>query len=468
MASDSIPLWRRGAQDLARAIRARETNAEEVVHAHLDRIEAVNCGVNAVTIVLREEALAEARAADRELASGATLGPLHGVPFTVKENLDLAGSATTQGLRALESSRPEHDAPIVAQLRRAGAIPIGRTNLPDLALRWHTDNELRGPTRNPWDASRTPGGSSGGEASALALGMTPLGLGNDYGGSLRWPSQCCGTAALKPTTGRMARYGVAPQEGAITLQLYAVDGPMARHVRDLRLALASMSAGDARDPWWTPAPLEGNPRPSRVAVVRDPDGLGVDRDVAAGVTRAADALADAGYAVEEAAPPSTERGMRLWAESLCPEIRVDLLPLMKSIGGRDALRFLEDFLDGVPDAGLQGYVRALAERNALAREWAAFHERYPVVLGPVRTEPPFPVGRDLAGRKAVEEILRSMRLVVTVNLLGLPAVAVPVGVADGLPQGVQLIGARFREDVCLAAAEAIEQKLGTLTPIDAG
>ena len=468
MASDSIPLWRRGAQDLARAIRARETNAEEVVHAHLDRIEAVNSGVNAVTVVLREEALAEARAADRELASGATLGPLHGVPFTVKENLDLAGSATTQGLRALESSRPEHDAPIAAQLRRAGAIPIGRTNLPDLGLRWHTDNELRGPTRNPWDASRTPGGSSGGEASALALGMTPLGLGNDYGGSLRWPSQCCGTAALKPTTGRMARYGVAPQEGAITLQLYAVDGPMARHVRDLRLALASMSAGDARDPWWTPAPLEGNPRPSRVAVVRDPDGLGVDRDVAAGVTRAADALADAGYAVEEAAPPSTERGMRLWAESLCPEIRVDLLPLMKSIGGRDALRFLEDFLDGVPDAGLQGYVRALAERNALAREWAAFHERYPVVLGPVRTEPPFPVGRDLAGRKAVEEILRSMRLVVTVNLLGLPAVAVPVGVADGLPQGVQLIGARFREDVCLAAAEAIEQKLGTLTPIDAG
>lgn len=469
MTSRSVPLWRRGASDLAAAIRARETSAEEVVQSCLDRIDAVNPGVNAITVVLREQALSEARAADERLAAGEPVGPLCGVPFSVKENLELAGSATTQGLRALEALRPERDAPTVALLRSAGAIPIARTNLPDLGLRWHTANELRGATRSPWDASRTPGGSSGGDAAALATGMTPLGVGNDYGGSLRWPSQCCGTVALKPTTGRMARHGsLTPVEGAITLQLYAVDGPMARHVRDLSLAFGPMSAADARDPWWTPAPLAG-PRAAgavRVAVVRDPDGLGVHPDVAAGVSRAADALADAGYAVEEAAPPSAERGMRLWAESVCPELRVGLLGVMKTMGGRDAQRFLEDFLGSVPDAGLEGYVRALADRNALAREWAVFHECYPLVLGPVCTDPPFSVGLDLSGREAVSGILRSMRLVVTVNLLGLPAVALPTGVARGLPQGVQLIGDRFREDTCLAAAEAIERKLGSLAPID--
>ncbi len=469
MAVASAPLWRLGAAELADAIRTRRTSSEEVVHAHLERIAATNGALNAVSVVLGDEALAAAREADRALASGAAVGPLHGVPVTVKENIDLPGSATTNGLRALEAAKPERDAPFVAQLRRAGAIFLGRTNLPDLGLRWHTDNELRGATRNPWDASRTPGGSSGGEAAALAAGMTPLGLGNDYGGSLRWPSQCCGTAALEPTTGRIPRHSsLAPQESAITAQLYAVDGPMARQVRDLRLAFEHMCGGDARDPWWTPAPLAGarDAGALRVAVVRDPDGIGVHRDVADGVTRAADALANAGYAVAEAAPPSSERGLRLWLESICPEIRVGLLPVMKSIGGRDALRFMEDLLASVPDAGLEGYLRALAERNALAREWAQLHERYPLVLAPVCTEPPFAVGRDLAGRDAIASLLRSMRMVVTVNLLGLPALALPVGVAGGLPQGVQLIGARFREDLCLAAGEAIEGQLGALTPID--
>jgi amidase len=228
-----------------------------------------------------------------------------------------------------------------------------------------------------------------------------------------------------------------------------------------------MCARDARDPWWTPASRGETPRPTRVAVVRDPDGLGVDRDVAEAVTRAADALSRAGWAVEEAKPPSSERGAQLWLETIIPEIRVDSLPVLQSMGGRDARRFLEDFLETVPDRGLQGYVRALADRNGFAREWAQFQERHPLVLGPVRTEPAFPVGRDLEGNKAVHEILRTMRLVVTVNLLGLPAVALPTGVASGLPQGVQVIGPRFREDLCLAAAEAIERALGTIAPIDA-
>ena len=198
-ATTSTELWAMGAGELARAIREKKASSREIVKAHLDRIEAVNPRLNAITLVLEKEALRAADEADMRVASKAELGPLHGVPMTVKENIDVDGSATSQGVKALAEAVPGLDAPQVANLREAGAIPIARTNLPDFALRWHTDNSLHGATRNPWDPARTPGGSSGGEAVALATGMTPLGLGNDLGGSLRWPSQCNGTTAIRPS-----------------------------------------------------------------------------------------------------------------------------------------------------------------------------------------------------------------------------------------------------------------------------
>ena len=227
-------LGRLGVTELARAIREKQASSREVVQAHLDRINAVNGGLNAVTVVLREQALRAADEADQALAKGAELGPLHGIPMSVKENIDLANSPTTSGVVALKEAVPPLEAPHVTQLKRAGAIPLGRTNLPDFGLRWYTDNALRGATKNPWDSSRTPGGSSGGDAVALATGMTPLGLGNDYAGSLRYPSQCCGTTAIRPTFGRVARASsLARAEPPITLQLFDVQGPMARRIRDL-------------------------------------------------------------------------------------------------------------------------------------------------------------------------------------------------------------------------------------------
>ncbi|HZC99884.1 MAG TPA: amidase family protein, partial [Actinomycetes bacterium] len=195
-------LWRMSATELAQAIRTRQATSVEVVEAHLRRIEAVNPSINAVTIVLGEQALEAAKAADRAVAAGGDLPPFHGVPFTVKEDLDLIGTPTTLGANALAHSYPTRDAPVVERMKGAGAIPIGRTNLSTLGMRLHTDSELRGATLNPWDPSRTPGGSSGGDAAALATGVSPLSLGNDTGGSLRWPAQCCGVNTLKPTLGR--------------------------------------------------------------------------------------------------------------------------------------------------------------------------------------------------------------------------------------------------------------------------
>ena len=306
VSSTTTALHSLGAIELAGMIRSREVSSREVIESLLDRIARVNPTVNALTVVLGEQALAAADVADRAVAGGSELGPLHGVPFTVKENIDLAGSATSQGVPVLAGADPGEDAPQVASLRAAGAIPLARSNLPDFALRWHTDNALRGATRNPWDAGRTPGGSSGGEGVALATGMTPLGLGNDVGGSLRWPAQCSGIASLKPTLGRVPHATrIEPVDGPIGIQIMAVEGPMARSVADLRLAARLMIEPSWRDPWHVPVPFDG-PRletPIRVAVVKDPAGLGTSAQVAAGVEQAARTLAEAGYAVEEVEPP---------------------------------------------------------------------------------------------------------------------------------------------------------------------
>jgi amidase len=462
-------IWRMSASDIAGAIRTGRFSAREAVRAHLDRIQAVNGKVNAVTRVLSEEALRAADEADRAAGRGVQLGPLHGVPMSVKENVDVTGSATTQGVRALASAVPSLDHPSIAQLRKAGAIPIARTNLPDFGLRWHTESDLHGATINPWDRGRTPGGSSGGDAAALATGMTPLGNGNDYGGSLRWPAQCCGITSIRPSRGRVpSASALAPGDPPLTVQMFAVEGPMARRVADVRLALLSMIGRDARDPWWTPAPFTGPeiPKPIRVAVTSSPGGGSVHGDVAAGVSAAARALEKAGYAVEEIDPPAVEEAAMLWSSLVSADIRTALWSPIQGMVSPGAREFMQEFLTRLPETDLNGYVQGLAARNDIARRWSLFFEGHPLVLGPVSTEPPFRVGLDLEGPDACYGIFLSMRLVVTVNLLGLPAAAVPVGVANGLPQGVQIIGPMYREDLCLDAAEAIENALGTLTPID--
>jgi amidase len=290
-------IWQLSAIELAQRITKRELSSVEVVNAHLARIEAVNPALNAIVKVLGAEARAEAAAADRRLAAGETVGPLHGVPFTVKENIDMAGLPTTWGVPALAQAVVPADAPVVERMRSAGAIPIGRTNLPDMALRIHTVSSLHGLTRNPWHPGRTAGGSSGGEASALVSGMSPIGLGNDIGGSLRNPANACGIVSIRPSCGRVPDAGYVPtQEHLLAVQLMNVQGPMARRVADVRLGLRVLMGSHPRDPWSIDAPFEGPPlpRPLRVAVVAEPPGGSTQPAVAAAVRRAAQALAGAG------------------------------------------------------------------------------------------------------------------------------------------------------------------------------
>lgn len=461
-------LWRQSAGELAQSIAKGEISSAEVVEAHLARIKEVNPALNAVTRVLGESAQTMAAEADDAQARGEALGPFHGVPFSIKENIDVLGSPTTQGVDFFAEALPTENSPCVERMLTAGAIPLSRTNLPDLGLRVNTESQLHGATHNPWKLGFTAGGSSGGEASALASGMSPIGLGNDIGGSLRNPAFCCGVVSLKGTFGRIPRaLSIEPTSPSLAGQLMSAEGPMARRVGDLRTALGVLAGPHVRDPWSMPAPLVGPAQasPIRVAVVAAPAGGDTHPSVTAGVRRAADALSDAGYEVLEVDPPELEEATEVWASWLQTELSA-VGDLLKLVMGPEGSQVLDQFGVDYPTLDSPALVELQVRRHSLAMKWSAFQAEHPLILGPVWTDIQFAHGFDVLSLETGRAVLDRIRFTVVMNLLGLPSVAVPVGIEDGLPQGVQIVGDRYREDLCLDAGEVIERALGTITPID--
>jgi amidase len=468
-AKEISKIWQRDAWEIAQAVREKKITCQQVISDHLQRIETMNKKVNAITVVLADQALATANKTDLRIERGEVVGPLAGVPFTVKENIDLVGSATTFGIIPMKNAMPAIDAPHIAQLKLAGAIPIGRTNLSEMGLRPHTANQLRGATLNPWNPDITPGGSSGGDAVAVATGMVPLGMGNDYGGSLRAPAQFCGVCSIKPSLGRVPDHmSLMPSEPAISSQLFLFQGPLARRIRDLRLALQCMSGFDARDPRWIPAPLKGciSPHPIRVAVTFDPGGGGVSSQVAANIKLAADWLSDAGYAVEEVEPPSIIEAWQTWVELTSMEIKHLVLPGISEVATPEGLKFLQFWSELFPGGDLHSYMSALARRNAIIRKWLQFQEKYQLVLGPSLTQTDFVPDFDIQNIKETRRFIQASRLLMAGNMLGLPAIVLPVDLSESFPGAIQIIGPRFREDMVFDAAEAIEQRSGIFTPIN--
>ncbi len=460
-------LWARGALELAEMIARREVSSVEVIQAHIQRIEAVNPSLNAIVRRLDDSALAAAAQADRAVAAGDTLGAFHGVPFTVKENIDLAGTPTTSSLVAFAEAIVPQDAPVVERMRRAGAIPIGRTNLPDLGLRVATESSLHGITRNPWNAELTAGGSSGGEASSLASGMSPIGLGNDIGGSVRNPAHCCGIASIKPSTGAVPSAATLPPENfSLMFQLMAVEGVMARSVADVRAGLITVAGPHVRDPLALPvhlADVDRN-RPLRVALLAEPPGGTTHAGVASAIRHAADVLADHGAQVVEAAPATYERAIELWGALLMADIAQNV-PLIEMVMGEEGLKFLRSAMEVFPMGDLGGFSAMLAERLGVEKDFHRFLTDYDVLLSPTWAHPPFAHGADNAEGGPLRTF-DTMRAVVPANLAGLPAAVVPVGMADGMPVGAQLTGKRFADLRCLSVAQLLEDALGTLTPID--
>jgi amidase len=461
-------LWRLGAIELAGMIARREVSSAEVIDAHLSRIDEVNPALNAIVRVLGPEARAAAVEADRLVAAGDVLGVFHGVPLTVKENIDLAGTPTTSSLAVFADAVVPIDAPAVSRMRAAGAIPIGRTNLPDLGLRVATESSLHGITRNPWNSALTAGGSSGGEASSLASGMSPIGLGNDLGGSLRNPAHCCGIASIKPSTGVVAAASVLPPEDqSIMFQLMGVEGVMARRVADVRAGLLAIAGPDVRDPLALPVTLRAlDPsRPVRVAVLADPPGGSTDPGIVAAIRAAADVLSDLGATVIEATPPSYERSIELWSALLIADVR-EMLPLLEMVMGEGGKQFLAYAAEVNPAVDLAAFGAMLTERSAVEKAFHTFFTDFDVLLSPTWAQPAFPHGADIASLDGALATFETMRPVLPANLLGLPAAVVPVGLADGLPVGAQLTARRFSDLVCLDVAALLEASYGVLTPID--
>ncbi len=469
--------WRKTAGEIAQAIRSKETSAEEVMTSHLARVDAVNEKLNAITVRHDDEAMEAARAADAAQAAGKLLGPLHGVPVTIKENVDQKGHATTNGVEAFTDVIADDDSPVVANLRKASAIPMGRTNTPEFSLRYFTDNTLRGQTLNPWNKGITPGGSSGGASSACASGMGAIAHGNDLGGSIRYPAYACGLVGIRPTIGRVPAYNpTQAEERPPTIQLMSVQGPHTRTVADCRLALAAMAARDPRDPWWVPAPLEGPKmhETPRAAICPDPGGLGVAAEVREAIMKAGDALSNAGYKVTEIELPDIMEAARNWMALLMAEVEELMEPSIRTYGSHKINKVLDNYQEGLdafygnerPGEDRASYMKGIAQRAGDLRNWSLLLEDHGVIVGPVSTEPPFPQNDDETSGARTAEIFTANRLTYAMNLLGLPSAAVPTGVNGDVPMGVQIIAPRYREDMALDAAQAIEGATGVLTPID--
>ena len=456
--------------ELARQVRAKKISPVELVQAHLERIERLNPKLNAFVQVDAERARKQAKAAEAVLTSQAaadSLGALHGVPVSIKSSIDVEGLGRECGSRLRKGMVAPSDAPLVARLRAAGAIILGNTNVPEFLMAYETDNILHGRTNNPWDLERTPGGSSGGEAAAIAAGCSAGGVGSDGGGSIRIPAHFSGICGLKPTPGRVPSTGHFPGSAGPFAYLGVV-GPMARTIRDVERLFEVMAGPDPGDPASAPVPLRritgDEIRRQRVAYFTDDGVTPVTPEAAAAVRKAAEALRAQGFQVEEWVPPGLERIWRLWWNLFGRAGQMAFAPAIKDREGELSPTF-QDFRARVasePELSAGELLNTLLERDVIRVAFLARMEEFPILLCPACGVPAFRHGERewiIHGQRV--EYLKAMSYSQWFNLLGIPAAVVPVGKSpEGLPIAVQIAGRPWEEEAVLAVAATIEDACG--------
>lgn len=449
------------ATKLAEMIRTRDVSPVEVMKAHLDRIEAVNPKLNAI-VTIAENALEFAREAEAAVQRGDELGPLHGVPFTAKDSIDTASVQTQRGTPIFKGRIPKADATSVARLKKAGGILLAKTNLPEFSYGIESDNLLTGRTNNPWNPDLTPGGSSGGESSTIASGMSPLGLGTDLAISLRGPAAHTGIVSLKATHGRVPMTGIWPREPR---RFWHV-GPMARSIRDLSLAFAQLAGPDGQDGYSGSAiPFDDGigidkKRSLRVGWLVEPGFGPIDREVAATVQAAAEALKDFGHTVESVSIPALERDFALDVFS-----RLHVLEMkpgfVETTTGRseEEIGVMAKFMLSLPDTPAADYIDAVQAAERLKDGYAEYFHKYDVLLTPVLPTPSFKHGQaELLINGQSVEAMGIMSVTSHLNVTGLPGVSMRFGTShDGMPIGVQIVGSWQAESTILHIAGLLEQ-----------
>lgn len=457
------PLWQWSATDLATATRDNSLSAIDVTESAIARMEEVNPDLNAVVESLSDAARVEARTLD---AMDGPKGLLHGVPVTIKINVDQKGHATSNGVPALKDMIAPDDAPLVRNLKAAGAIVIGRTNTPEFSFRADTDNPLFGRTHNPWGRHVSAGGSSGGAGSAVMAGIGALAHGNDIGGSLRFPASANGAVTVKPGLGRVPAFNPSQKaERGLLAQSMSVQGLITRTAADLHLSMPALIAADSRDPFHVPMPWRGAPldAPIRIAVSREDFGFGLHPEVATALDKAASTLSDAGYAVEAVEPPLAQETGEVGYRALMGEVKALIGPDIRQYGSAELNTIFEEYYRQFPPYEGAELLTMLAQRTHYARAWSLFLEDYPLVLTPFLLKPFFAPGRDAEGPEGVRDALGGAHWSFIMNFLGLPAGNLPTHIADlpmgPQPIGVQIAGRRWREDLIVDAMQAIETSI---------
>ena len=454
-----MKLWKLSAQTIASMVKSGDVSAREVTQNHLDRLAAVNPALNAVVQICEKDALTAADNTDKKRVEGKQLGKLAGVPVTVKVNIDQANYATTNGLRLQESRIAKEDNPVVRNFRRADAIIIGRTNTPAFSLRWFTRNTLHGHTKNPFNPKITPGGSSGGAASAVASGIGAIGHGTDIAGSIRYPAYACGIHGLRPSLGRVAAHNFSGPDRFIGAQLMAVSGPMARSIGDIKLGLQALSVYDHRDPWSVAMPFDGLSFQKTLGVCYAPEGVKVDPKIKVALKEAAEKFENAGWIVEEVSLPpircAMENQLKLWMA----EMAQGTTDLVQEEDDPDANLVYGRLKKIVQSADSKDIMTVLQERASLTREWRQFLNKTSVLLCPVSCSLPFDDLKDLGTEKEFEQIVEDQILQIGLPFMGLPGLTITVDRTGDRPVGVQLVTSHFREDILLSSAEIIAQNV---------
>jgi amidase len=444
---------------MAKLIRCREISSVELITAHLERIQQLNPSINALTDLLADSALLQAEAADRMLAAGEALGFIHGVPFSIKDSIDLEGRTTTAGTIGRKHAPPAlEDATLVQRLRAGGGIPIAKTNLPDLLFAFETDNLIFGRSNNPYDFSRTPGGSSGGESALIAACGSPLGLGSDAAGSVRVPAAFCGIASIKPTQGRLARTGHVPPTGGWIADLWQI-GPMARHTEDLLLAMQLLAGEDGIDISAPPVPLLQTEalQKTRVAFFTYNGTARCTPEIENAIRRCANFLSQTGMIVEERTPPCIEQAFELEL-SLLGADGVDGIDAYLSAQGSTRIHpLLEGFLDRLRP--FRATASQLSTRWAQWDEYrsamARFFQRFDAIVCPVYTQPALQHGDSLK-----ESNFEGFSYTMAWNVAGVPAATVRCAEFKGLPINVQIVTKPWRDVLALDICRLIERRFG--------